>query len=160
MINATFICTSDIHIVKSEGVSDHIPLTSTSKRIVLGGIIGYNTTSVANARYYGNIYVEGWHAGKFTGTGNTVGNVYSLIGGESLAAISNCQVGGKIVAEKVEDGVDASGEAEFVDVPGAMTTANYLKYVTGAMEWTAADAKSKSVGLVTSADDTTPEYAE
>ena len=157
MINATFICTSDIHVVKSEGVSDHIP-TSGSKRIVLGGIIGYSTASVANARYYGNIYVEGWYAGAYTTNG--AGNVYSLIGGEKLDAISNCQVGGKIVAEKVEDGVDASGEAEIVDIPGAMTTANYLKYVTGAMEWTAADAKSKSIGLITSIDDTTPEYAE
>ena len=135
IVNATITNTGDIYVVKGEGITDHIPLTSDSKRCCLGGIIGFTTTKLANARFYGNIYIPDWHVGVY-------GNIFGMIQGAATTdVISNCHCGGNIYKEYDEE--DEGYKATPV------TTANYFEYLIGA-PMTADEAKAAGCGYISS----------
>ena len=143
IVNATIVNTGDLYVVKGEGITDHIPLTSDSKRCCLGGIIGFTTTKLQNARFYGNLYITDWHEGAY-------GNIFGMIQGAATAGVvSNCHCGGVIYKEY--DTEDEGYKPTFIDA------SNYFEYLIGA-PITAADAKAAGCGYISSID-ATPEYA-
>ena len=142
IVNATITNTGDLYVVKGEGITDHIPLTSDSKRCCLGGIIGFTTTKLANARFYGNIYIPDWHVGGY-------GNIFGMIQGASTTdVISNCHCGGNIYREYDEE------DEGYKALP--ISASNYFEYLIGA-PMTAADAKAAGCGYISSID-ATPVY--
>ena len=136
---ATIINTGDIYIMKGEGITDHIPLTKTDKRAVVGGICGFNCTALQNARFYGNLYVAEWHAGA-----HTSGNTYGMISGSPTtnASVTNCHCGGNIFTTYNASDEDYTGIQ--------INVSNYYNYITGGA-WTAADAVAGNCGYISSA---------
>ena len=141
LTGANIICTGDIYVVKGVDIVDHIPPQNINKRIALGGIVGYATTLLENARYFGNIYVIDWHQSAFT-----TGNVYSLIGGENNTFTKNCHVGGTIY-DKYDQVLD-------VVTPTPISRSNYFQYINGAQTMDAETAKANGCGYISSIDAT------
>ena len=157
LTNATIINTGDITIEKK--FDDFIPTDNGSHRCVLGGICGYAPTALANATSFCKISILNWRADSGTAANN---NFFGLIQGINTPTnhITNCKVGGTLefTTGTIQD--EYSGTDEKVNLPGTITVANYAMYLTGDQTFTSAAAKAQSIGVITSADDTTPEYAE
>ena len=128
----------------------------------MGGITGYAAKSLQNATSYCTISILNWRAESGTATSN---NYFGAIQGINTPTnhITNCNIGGKIItaSETVNSGEDASGESEtiIVETPGVLNVSNYATYIIGGEAMTAAAAKAQNCGVITSVDDTTPEYA-
>lgn len=143
LTGATIINTGDITIEKK--YDDFIPTDNGSHRCVLGGITGYAPTALANATSYCTISIPDWRAESGTAANN---NYYGAIQGINTPTnhITKCNVGGSIIAND--------------NAPGVLTVSNYAPYLTGAQSFPTASAKTQECGVITSIDDTTPEYAE
>lgn len=135
---ATLTNTGDIYILKGAGISDHIPLTKTDKRAVVGGITGFSCTALQNAKFYGNLYVADWHAGA-----NATPNTYGMIVGAitTNAAISKCHCGGNIFTTYVAQDEKYTGTRLNVN--------NYYNHIAGE-PWSAADAVAANCGYISS----------
>ena len=141
--NATFVNTGNITIEKK--FDDFIPTDNGSHRCVVGGICGFAPTALANAKSYCTISIPDWRAESGTAANN---NYYGAIQGINTPTnhITKCNVGGSIIAND--------------NAPGVLTVSNYAPYLTGAQSFPTASAKTQECGVITSIDDTTPEYAE
>ena len=157
LTGATIINTGDITIEKK--FDDFIPTDNGGHRCVLGGICGYAPKELSNATSFCKISILNWRAESGTAANN---NFYGLIQGINTPTnhITNCKVGGTLefTTGIIED--EYNQTTEKVNLPGTITVANYAKYLTGDQTFTSAAAKTQKIGVITSADDTTPEYAE
>ena len=157
LTGATITNTGNITIEKK--FDDFIPTDNGSHKCVCGGITGYAPTALANATSFCTISILNWRADSGTKANN---NFFGLIQGINTPTnhITNCKVGGtlELTTGTIQD--EYSGTTEEVNLPGTITVANYAKYLTGDQTFTSAAAKAQSIGVITSADDTTPEYAE
>ncbi|MBR5105455.1 MAG: hypothetical protein IKU93_03355, partial [Alistipes sp.] len=160
LTGATIINTGNITVEKK--FDDFIPTDNGSHRCVLGGITGYAAKSLQNATSYCTISILGWRAESGTSASN---NYFGAIQGINTPTnhITNCNIGGKIItaSEKIQDGEDANGDKNYITIetPGVLNASNYATYLIGGEAMTAAAAKAQNCGVITSVDDTTPEYA-
>ncbi len=142
--NATFINTGNITIEKK--FDDFIPTDNGSHRCVVGGITGYAPTALANAKSYCTISAPDWRAeGGTAANNNFIGAIQGI--NTPTDHITNCHVGGTLIISNDE-------------TPGVLNASNYAAYLTGGNVVTSAAAKAQGCGVITSIDDTTPEYAE
>ena len=142
--NATFINTGNITIEKK--FDDFIPTDNGSHRCVVGGICGYAPTALANAKSYCTISAPDWRAeGGTAANNNFIGAIQGI--NTPTDHITNCHVGGTLIIGNDE-------------TPGVLNASNYAAYLTGGNVVTSAAAKAQGCGVITSIDDTTPEYAE
>lgn len=142
--NATFVNTGNITIEKK--FDDFIPTDNGSHRCVVGGICGYAPTALANAKSYCTISAPDWRAeGGTAANNNFIGAIQGI--NTPTAHITNCHVGGTLIIGNDE-------------TPGVLNASNYASYLTGGNVVTSAAAKAQGCGVITSIDDTTPEYAE
>jgi hypothetical protein len=157
LTGATITNTGNITIEKK--FDDFIPTDNGSHKCVCGGITGYAPTALANATSFCKISILNWRAESGTAANN---NFFGLIQGINTPTshITNCKVGGTLefTTGTIED--EYSQTTETVNLPGTITVANYAMYLTGDQTFTSAAAKAQNIGVITSADDTTPEYAE
>ena len=135
---ATLTNTGDIYIVKGAGITDHVPVTKTDKRAVVGGIVGFSCTALKNARFFGDFYVVDWLPGK-----HESGNTYGMIVGTNIATThTDCHCGGKIFT-----GVDEETEEDiFIDIKAN----NYYEYMVGGVALTAEEAIAAGCGYISS----------
>ena len=157
LTGATITNTGDITIEKK--FDDFIPTDNGSHRCVCGGITGYAPKELSNATSFCKISILNWRADSGTAANN---NFFGLIQGMNTPTnhITNCKVGGTLELTTGTISDEYSGAEEEVNLPGTITVANYAMYLTGDQTFTSAAAKAQSIGVITSADDTTPEYAE
>ena len=142
--NATFVNTGNITIEKK--FDDFIPTDNGSHRCVVGGICGYAPTALANAKSYCTISAPDWRAeGGTAANNNFIGAIQGI--NTPTEHITNCHVGGTLIIGNDE-------------TPGVLNASNYAAYLTGGNVVTSAAAKAQGCGVITSIDDTTPEYAE
>ena len=142
--NATFINTGNITIEKK--FDDFLPTDNGSHRCVVGGITGYAPTALANAKSYCTISAPDWRAeGGTAANNNFIGAIQGI--NTPTNHITNCHVGGTLIIGNDE-------------TPGVLNASNYAAYLTGGNVVTSAAAKAQGCGVITSIDDTTPEYAE
>ncbi len=142
--NATFINTGNITIEKK--FDDFLPTDNGSHRCVCGGITGYAPTALANAKSYCTISAPDWRAeGGTAANNNFIGAIQGI--NTPTDHIKNCHVGGTLIIGNNE-------------TPGVLNASNYAAYLTGGNVVTSAAAKAQGCGVITSIDDTTPEYAE
>ena len=142
--NATFVNTGNITIEKK--FDDFIPTDNGSHRCVVGGITGYAPTALANAKSYCTISAPDWRAeGGTAANNNFIGAIQGI--NTPTDHITNCHVGGTLIISNDE-------------TPGVLNASNYASYLTGGNVVTSAAAKAQGCGVITSIDDTTPEYAE
>ena len=159
LTGATIINTGNITVEKK--FDDFIPTDNGSHRCVLGGITGYAAKSLQNATSYCTISILNWRAESGTSASN---NYFGAIQGINTPTnhITNCKVGGSLNAEIIgEEWNDPYAEDFKVPVygPGVLNAQNYATYIIGGQVMTDATAKAQTIGVITSADDTTPEYA-
>ena len=159
LTGATIINTGNITVEKK--FDDFIPTDNGSHRCVLGGITGYAAKSLQNATSYCTISILNWRTASGTAENK---NLFGMIQGIETPTnhITNCKVGGEIRMEKTGEEWNNPYEEDYkVDTysPGELNVSNYATYIIGGEAMTASDAKSQNIGVISSADDTTPEYA-
>ncbi len=142
--SATITNTGNITIVKK--FDDFLPTDNGSHRCVVGGICGYAPKALSNAKSYCTISAPDWRADSGTAANN---NFIGAIQGINTPTdhITNSHVGGTLIISNNE-------------TPGELNASNYAAYLIGGNAVTSEAAKTQSCGVITSIDDTTPEYAE
>lgn len=142
--SATITNTGNITIVKK--FDDFLPTDNGSHRCVVGGICGYAPKALSNAKSYCTISAPDWRADSGTAANN---NFIGAIQGINTPTnhITNCHVGGTFIIDSNE-------------TPGLLNASNYAAYLIGGNAVTSEAAKTQGCGVITSIDDTTPEYAE